>query len=117
MAKCRMLLHENDELGKMITSGRTSKLEAEIALQKSLVAEMKANQDGLCVCVVFLRCINIYIDCLVLFCCYVSIFILAIFNRCKHILSILMFCLLLPCLLWSSSFPQQTPALYLAQFF
>ena len=46
MAKCRMLLQENEELGKMISSGRTSKLEAEIAIQKTLVTEMKSNQDG-----------------------------------------------------------------------
>jgi len=46
MAKCRMLLQENEELGKMISSGRTAKLEAEIALHKTMVAEMKTNQDG-----------------------------------------------------------------------
>lgn len=45
MAKCRMLFQENEELGKMLSSGRTSKLEAEIALQKTLVTEMKTNQD------------------------------------------------------------------------
>ncbi|XP_070189055.1 pre-mRNA-splicing regulator WTAP-like isoform X2 [Littorina saxatilis] len=45
MAKCRMLLQENEELGKVISSGRTSKLEAEIALQKTMVTEMKTNQD------------------------------------------------------------------------
>ncbi|XP_076445389.1 pre-mRNA-splicing regulator WTAP-like [Babylonia areolata] len=45
MAKCRMLLQENEELGKMISSGRTAKLEAEIAVQKTLVTEMKTNQD------------------------------------------------------------------------
>ena len=47
MAKCRMLLQENEELGKMITSGRTAKLEGEIALQKTLVQEMKKNQQGI----------------------------------------------------------------------
>ncbi|PVD29073.1 hypothetical protein C0Q70_11670 [Pomacea canaliculata] len=45
MAKCRMLLQENEELGKMISSGRTAKLESEIALQKTMVAEMKNSQD------------------------------------------------------------------------
>ncbi|KAL8594160.1 hypothetical protein ACOMHN_018100 [Nucella lapillus] len=45
MAKCRMLLQENEELGKMISSGRTAKLESEIAVQKTLVTEMKTNQD------------------------------------------------------------------------
>jgi len=44
MAKCRMLLQENGDLGKMISSGRTAKLEGEIALHKSLVTEMKQNQ-------------------------------------------------------------------------
>ncbi len=48
MAKCRMLLQENEELGKMIASGRTAKLEGEIALQKTLVQEMKKNQEGSC---------------------------------------------------------------------
>ncbi|XP_041353813.1 pre-mRNA-splicing regulator WTAP-like isoform X2 [Gigantopelta aegis] len=47
MAKCRMLLQENEELGKMIASGRTAKLEGEIALQKTLVQEMKKNQQEL----------------------------------------------------------------------
>ena len=46
MAKCRMLLQENEELGKVISSGRTAKLEGEIALEKTLVAEMKKGQAG-----------------------------------------------------------------------
>jgi hypothetical protein len=41
-----MLLQENEELGKVITSGRTAKLEGEIAVQKQLVQEMKGNQAG-----------------------------------------------------------------------
>ena len=44
MAKCRMLFHENEELGKQISSGRTAKLESEIALEKTLVDEMKTSQ-------------------------------------------------------------------------
>ncbi|XP_046361949.1 pre-mRNA-splicing regulator WTAP-like [Haliotis rufescens] len=47
MARCRMLLQENEGLGKMIASGRTAKLEGEIALQKTLVTEMKKNQEEL----------------------------------------------------------------------
>ncbi|CAL1535295.1 unnamed protein product [Lymnaea stagnalis] len=47
MAKCRMLLQENGELGKMISSGRTARLEGEIALHKALVTEMKKNQKEL----------------------------------------------------------------------
>ena len=46
MAKCRMLIQENEELGKVITSGRTAKLEGEIATQKELVTEIKSNQSG-----------------------------------------------------------------------
>ena len=48
MAKCRMLLQENEELGKIISSGRTAKLEGEIALEKTLVGEMKKSQAGTC---------------------------------------------------------------------
>jgi len=47
MAKCRMLLQENEELGKVINAGRTAQLEGEIALQKTLVQEMKNNQSGI----------------------------------------------------------------------
>ncbi|XP_076077913.1 pre-mRNA-splicing regulator WTAP-like isoform X1 [Mytilus galloprovincialis] len=47
MAKCRMLLQENEELGKTINSGRTAKLEGEISLQKTMVQEMKKNQEEL----------------------------------------------------------------------
>jgi hypothetical protein len=46
MARCQMLLQENEELGKTIASGKTAKLEGEIALQKTLVTEMKNNQSG-----------------------------------------------------------------------
>jgi len=46
MAKCRMLLKENDELGKVISSGRVAKLESEIALEKKFVEEMKLSQAG-----------------------------------------------------------------------
>ncbi|XP_064627980.1 pre-mRNA-splicing regulator WTAP-like [Lineus longissimus] len=44
MAKCRMLLQENDELGKVTSSGRMAKLEGDIALEKTLVQEMKKGQ-------------------------------------------------------------------------
>ena len=47
MARCRMLLQENQELGKMISSGRTARLEGEIVLHKALATEMKKNQKGL----------------------------------------------------------------------
>ena len=44
MAKCRQLYQENEELGKMISSGRLAKLEGELSLQKKLTQEMKKNQ-------------------------------------------------------------------------
>jgi len=44
MAKCRQLYQENEDLGKMISSGRLAKLEGELALQKNLSEEMKKNQ-------------------------------------------------------------------------
>ena len=47
MAKCKMLLQENEELGKVISAGRTAKLEGEIALQKRFVDEMKKSQAGM----------------------------------------------------------------------
>ena len=47
MAKCRMLLQENDELGKVTSSGRMAKLEGDIALEKTLVQEMKKAQAGM----------------------------------------------------------------------
>jgi len=47
MAKCRMLLQENEELGKNVSSGRVAKLEGDIALQKALITEMKKSEAGL----------------------------------------------------------------------
>lgn len=47
MAKCRMLLQENSELGRVISAGRTAKLEGEIALGKKFVEEMKQSQAGI----------------------------------------------------------------------
>lgn len=47
MARCRLLLQENADLGKMISSGRTARLEGEIVLHKALVTEMKKNQKGI----------------------------------------------------------------------
>ena len=44
MAKCRQLYQENEDLGKMIASGRLAKLEGKLALQKNLTEEMKKNQ-------------------------------------------------------------------------
>lgn len=44
MAKCRQLYQENEELGKMTSSGRLAKLEGELALQKSFSEEVKKSQ-------------------------------------------------------------------------
>jgi len=44
MAKCRQLYQENEDLGKMISSGRLAKLEGELAIQKNLTDEMKQSQ-------------------------------------------------------------------------
>ncbi|KAG8185658.1 hypothetical protein JTE90_008928 [Oedothorax gibbosus] len=47
MAKCRLLYQENEELGKIISSGRMAKLEGDLALQKSFTEEMKKSQSEL----------------------------------------------------------------------
>lgn len=67
MARCQMLLQENEELGKTIASGKTAKLEGEIALQKTLVTEMKNNQSGI-ICI-FVIVLSFF----VIFCVYQSI--------------------------------------------
>jgi len=46
MAKCRLLYQENEELGKVINSGRVAKLEGELALQKNFGEEVKKSQSG-----------------------------------------------------------------------
>uniref|UniRef100_A0AAY5L1G8 Pre-mRNA-splicing regulator WTAP n=1 Tax=Esox lucius TaxID=8010 RepID=A0AAY5L1G8_ESOLU len=47
MAKCRMLIQENQELGRQISQGRIAQLEAELALQKKYSEELKSSQDEL----------------------------------------------------------------------
>ncbi|KAF4528646.1 hypothetical protein B566_EDAN017223 [Ephemera danica] len=47
MAKCRLLYQENEELGRVIASGRLAKLEGELALQKSFSDEVKKSQSEL----------------------------------------------------------------------
>lgn len=47
MAKCRQLYQENEELGRMIVSGRIAKLEGDLALQKNFSEEMKKSQSEL----------------------------------------------------------------------
>ena len=46
MAKCRMLIQENQELGRQLSQGRVAQLEAELALQKKYSDELKGSQDG-----------------------------------------------------------------------
>lgn len=46
MAKCRGLLQENQELGKQISQGRVTQLEAEITLHKKYNQEIKQAQEG-----------------------------------------------------------------------
>ncbi|XP_023937129.2 pre-mRNA-splicing regulator female-lethal(2)D [Bicyclus anynana] len=47
MAKCRLLHQENEELGRMTSSGRIAKLEGDLALQKSFSEEVKKSQSEL----------------------------------------------------------------------
>ena len=46
MAKCRMLIAENQDLGKQLSQGRIAQLEAELALQKKYNEELTSSQDG-----------------------------------------------------------------------
>jgi len=41
-----MLLQENEDLGRSMSSGRIAKLEGDIALQKRLIEEMKNSEKG-----------------------------------------------------------------------
>jgi len=45
MAKCRMLIQENQDLGKQLSQGRIAQLEAELALQRKYSEELKGSQD------------------------------------------------------------------------
>ena len=46
MSRCRTLLSENKDLGEQLSQGKSSQLEAELALQKKYGEELKASQDG-----------------------------------------------------------------------
>ena len=50
MAKCRMLLQENEDLSKAVSTGKIAKLEGDVALEKKLVLEMKKSETGSCAC-------------------------------------------------------------------
>ena len=47
MAKCRLLYQENEELGKITSSGRIAKLESDLALQRSFSEEVRQSQNEL----------------------------------------------------------------------
>ena len=46
MAKCRMLIQENQELGRQLSQGRVAQLEVELALQKKYSDELKEGLNG-----------------------------------------------------------------------
>lgn len=46
MAKCRLLYQENEDLGRVVSSGRLAKLEGDLALQKRFSEEVKKSQSG-----------------------------------------------------------------------
>ena len=46
MARCKKLLEENEQLGKIVSSDNVAKLEGEIALQNRLLSNIKDAQKG-----------------------------------------------------------------------
>ena len=46
MAKCRKLLQENEELGKIISSGNVAQLEHDLAYHKELLNEACENEQS-----------------------------------------------------------------------
>lgn len=46
MAKCRQLHQENEELGKMISSGKIAKLESGLAIHKDYSNKLTTSQLG-----------------------------------------------------------------------
>ncbi|CAD7671370.1 unnamed protein product [Nyctereutes procyonoides] len=46
MAKCRMLIQENQELGRQLSQGHIAQVEAELALQKKYSEELKAGMQS-----------------------------------------------------------------------
>lgn len=47
MAKCRKLLQENEQLGKIIESGNIAQLEQDIAYHKEILNEACENEQSL----------------------------------------------------------------------
>lgn len=60
MAKCRLLHQENQELGKMITSGTIAKLESGLAIHKNFSEDLKKSQAGKRIIVI---CLDLFTDC------------------------------------------------------
>jgi hypothetical protein len=48
MAKCRRLITENEELGKMVEAGRLARLEGELAMTRKEADQLKNGQSGSC---------------------------------------------------------------------
>jgi hypothetical protein len=46
MARCKKLLEENEQLGKLVSSDNVAKLEGEIVLQNRLLSNVKDAQKG-----------------------------------------------------------------------
>lgn len=46
MARCRTLIQENEELGKMVEQGRFGQLQNQLHVQTGQVTEMKVAQSG-----------------------------------------------------------------------
>ena len=46
IAKCRKLLEENEELGKVISSGNVAQLEHDLAYHKQLINEAAENEQS-----------------------------------------------------------------------
>jgi hypothetical protein len=47
MTKCRQLLQENEDLGKIISSGNVAQLEHDLAYHKQLINEASSNEQNI----------------------------------------------------------------------
>lgn len=46
MARCKKLLEENQQLGKLVSTDNVAKLEGEVALQNTLLSNIKDTEKG-----------------------------------------------------------------------
>jgi len=46
LAKCRVLVEENEDFGKQLSEGNIHKLQCELSLQKVYAEEIKRSLDG-----------------------------------------------------------------------